>query len=225
MQNAITVAEGTLWSLTREVQCQQTTGLGLSAACPGPCLGQLKASQSSPVSAAAASPTNDLGRSGGFRRGQPRPEAAGLGAGTLTQQSYIHSMARFVEGCSPRIRELVAARAKRPPPAPPVQAQPMHSLALHKPPAQSHLAAPRPLVMPGPSIGSSSIPPHRCGCFRHTVPGTPPSWAASWQKAPCLGLAAPPHPGPTAGRGHCAALGPGILWGAPAGQRTALHVR
>ena len=77
-------------------------------------------------------------------------------------------MARFVEGCSPRIRDLVAARAKRAPPAPPVQAQPMHSLALHKPPAQSHLAAPRPLVMPGPSIGSSSIPPQRCG--RHMGP-------------------------------------------------------
>ena len=80
MHHAIAVAEGTLWSLTREVQCQQITGLGLSAACPGPCLGQLKASQSCPVSAAAASPTNDLGRSGRYRRGQPCPEAAGLGA-------------------------------------------------------------------------------------------------------------------------------------------------
>lgn len=82
-------------------------------------------------------------------------------AGALAQQSYIASMARFAEGCAPHIRDLVMARAKRVPPAP-VQPPTIHSLALHKPPAKTHIVAPRPLAMPGPSMGSSSIPPQRC---------------------------------------------------------------
>ena len=71
-------------------------------------------------------------------------------------------MERFAEGCSPHIQELVRARARRPPQAPP-PAAPMHNMALNKPLIQhAPLGHSRPLSLAsGPPMGSSSIPTSR----------------------------------------------------------------